>query len=233
MQARISTTLAATALLFALCSLNNGSTLLMPTLQEYVKQRAGEFDQVPAERREELQQLAEYVREQVEAGKPARLTFICTHNSRRSHFAQVWAQTAAAHYGVGGVETYSGGTEATAFNPRAVAALKRAGFTIPDPGEGANPHYKVSFSRDADPLDCFSKVYNQRPNPSGDFCAVMTCSEADRNCPLVEGSARRVAIPYEDPKAFDGTAEETAKYDERCRQIAREMLYVFSRVKPE
>ena len=40
-----------------------------------------------------------------------------------------------------------------------------------------------------------------------------------------------VAIPYEDPKAFDGKPEETAKYNERCKQIATETLYVFSKVK--
>ena len=80
------------------------------------------------------------------------------------------------------------------------------------------------------PLTCFSKVYNQAPNPKEGFCAVMTCSESDKNCPTVEGSAFRVAIPYLDPKEFDNTDKEAQAYDERCRQIAREELYVFSLV---
>ncbi|MCK4776283.1 MAG: protein-tyrosine-phosphatase, partial [Candidatus Krumholzibacteria bacterium] len=63
-----------------------------------------------------------------------------------------------------------------------------------------------------------------------DFCAVMTCSQADKNCPVVVGASMRVAIPYDDPKAFDGTDQEAANYDERCRQISREMLYLFSAV---
>jgi protein-tyrosine-phosphatase len=227
------TTIAAACPLIALLALTDGSHSLMPALQDYLEQRAAEFGEIPTGRKEQLQQVADFVREQVQAGKPARLTFICTHNSRRSHLAQLWAQTAAVHYGITGVETFSGGTEATAFNSRAVAALKRAGFEIPDPPEGANPHYRVSFGKDADPLDCFSKVYSESPNPAADFCAVMTCSEADKKCPLVAGAARRMAIPYDDPKAFDGSPEEAAKYDERCRQIAREMLYVFSRVRPQ
>jgi len=216
--------------LIALLSLTDANPTLMPALHTYCEQRIGEFGEIPAERKDQLQQLADFVRDHVQAGKPARLTFICTHNSRRSHLAQIWAQTAAAYYGIADVETFSGGTEATAFNPRAVAALKRAGFSIPDPAAGTNPHYRVVFANDADPLDCFSKVYSDSPNPTADFCAVMTCSQADKNCPMVNGASRRIAIPYDDPKAFDGTPQESEKYDERCRQIGREMFYLFSRV---
>jgi len=154
--------------------------------------------------------------------------FICTHNSRRSHLSQIWASTAAAYYGVPGVETYSGGTEATAFNPRAVAALKRAGFEISHSATQDNPHYTVRFHDNAPAMECFSKVYKQPPNPTADFCAIMTCAQADKNCPVVRGATLRIGVPYEDPKAFDGTPEEAAKYDERCQQIAREILYVFA-----
>jgi hypothetical protein len=99
-------------------------------LKEYIVARIGEFDQIPAERKEQLRTLALYVRGRVEADLPAKLTFICTHNSRRSHIAQLWAAAGAAYYGVPNVATFSGGTEATAFNPRAVAALERAGFRV-------------------------------------------------------------------------------------------------------
>lgn len=216
--------------LITLLTLTDGNPMLMPALRTYTEQRAGEFSGISPERKEELQQIADFVRQHIQAGTTAKLTFICTHNSRRSHLAQVWAQTAAAYFEIPHVETFSGGTEATAFNPRAVAALKRAGFDIPEPSPGRNPHYQVSFASNAEPLDCFSKVYSESPNPAADFCAVMTCSQADKNCPVVAGAARRVAIPYDDPKANDGTPQESQKYDERCRQIAREMLYLFSRV---
>jgi hypothetical protein len=77
-------------------------------------------------------------------------------------------------------------------------------------------------------LTCFSKSYEDASNPQQGYCAVMTCSHADENCPLIPGAALRISLPFEDPKAFDGTNEETARYDECCRQIAREMLYAFS-----
>jgi len=79
-------------------------------------------------------------------------------------------------------------------------------------------------------MECFSKVYSARPNPTADYCAVMTCSQSDMNCPVVTGASVRIATPFDDPKAFDGTPEEATKFDERCQQIARELLVVFSKV---
>ena len=203
---------------------------MLPKVEQYVQQRSQEFDQIPGERKAQLRKLALYVNARIKSGQPARLTFICTHNSRRSHMSQIWAAVAASHYGLKGVETYSGGTEATAFNPRATAAIERAGLNVEKTDDTRNPRYAVRFSASADPLVCFSKVYSDPPNPKSDFCAVMTCSQADKNCPQVEGSSLRVAIPFEDPKVADGTPEEASKYDERCAQISREMLYVFSQV---
>lgn len=142
---------------------------------------------------------------------------------------QVWAATAAAHHGIDGVRTYSGGTEATAFNPRAVAAMQRAGFAIENPG-GQNPHYLVRFAETGPSMECFSKSYDDPANPGEGFAAIMTCSEADEACPVVLGAALRLPLRYDDPKVADGTSEEAAAYDERCLQIATEMLYLFSRV---
>jgi protein-tyrosine-phosphatase len=203
-------------------------------LRDFIAKRIAEFDAIPVERRETLKKIAHYVLSQRDAGRPIRLTFICTHNSRRSQMSQVLASIAAAHFRVEGVHVFSGGTEATAFNPRAVAALQRAGVKVekqPAVLDGENYQYAVSIPGNNNPLDCFSKVYNQPPNPETDFAAIMTCSEADKNCPAVAGAAARIALPYDDPKAADGTKKETATYDERCAQIAREMLYVFSLVK--
>jgi hypothetical protein len=201
---------------------------LNPPLQKYVEARTAEFDLIPPERKEQLTQIAGYVCSRTKSSQTAKLTFICTHNSRRSHLAQIWAQTAAIHFGVPGVQTFSGGTEATAFNPRAIEALRRAGFDTPihQPPLPGNPRYQMRYHPNAPPLECFSKVYNEDPNPKRDFCALLTCSQADQACPIVEGASLRIALPYDDPKAFDDTPDEALKYDERSQQIAREMLYV-------
>ena len=209
---------------------NARNAQLRPELEAFVAAAMTELELIPTARRATLDGLAHFVAERCRAGERADLIFICTHNSRRSHMAQLWSQAAAHRFGVTGVATYSGGTEATAFNPRAVAALERAGFLIEATTAGANPVYAVRYNADMAPMECFSKVYDQPPNPTEDFCAVMTCGEAEAACPIVFGAEERISLPYDDPKAADGSAEETTVYDERCRHIAREMLYAFSRV---
>jgi hypothetical protein len=209
-----------------------GKETLNPKVASYVAESIKEFDQIPAERKKSLEKLAVYVQSRIDAGQEASLTFICTHNSRRSHLAQVWAQTAACYYGVPSVKCCSGGIQATACNPRTVAALKRAGLEITKTGEDKNPIYGITYSPSQEPVKCFSKIYSDAPNPSNDFGAIMTCDHADKICPVVKGCSLRVAVLYVDPKESDGTPREAAAYDERCRQICREMLYVFSQVKP-
>ncbi|HUE16517.1 MAG TPA: protein-tyrosine-phosphatase [Planctomycetaceae bacterium] len=202
--------------------------VLNEKLQHYVAARVHEFDKIPEQRRADLRKLATYLRDKQMAHQPARLTFICTHNSRRSQICQIWAATAAAYYGRSGVEVYSGGTEVTSFNARAVAALRRAGFVIDEPKTTQNPRFRVRFCAAGPELECFSKFYRDASNPQADFCAVMTCSQADKQCPIVQGAAQRLSVPFDDPKVFDNTAQESRKYDERCEQIARELLFVFS-----
>jgi len=203
-------------------------------LRSYGDEVTRRFAEIPDERRQQLTRIAAYVSDKRAKGETAKITFICTHNSRRSHMSQLWAAAAAAYYGVDRVETYSGGTEATAFNPRAIEALRRAGFRI-EGGEGAavegaNPRYQVHLSEGGPAIEAFSKKYSDAPNPSEGFAAVMTCSQADKACPTVFGAELRVGVAYDDPKVSDDTPDEAATYDGRARQIATEMFYVFSQV---
>lgn len=182
-----------------------------------------------AEHRQRLEQLAEVIRHRLDERKEADVVFVCTHNSRRSHMAQLLGLAAARKNGLAGVRTFSGGTEVTAFNPRAVAALRRVGFQIQD-ADGSNPHHLVRFSPSVDPVEAYSKRFTDAPNPPSGFVVVMTCSQADAACPRVEGASARLAVPYDDPKVADGTPEEAARYDERVAQIGRDMAWVFARV---
>jgi arsenate reductase len=201
---------------------------LLPALARYIERISGESRHLTPERRALLDVLVDYVKARLTADEPVLLNFICTHNSRRSHLGQIWAAAMAHAAGLDGVKAHSGGTEATAFNPRAVAAIERAGFSVEASGED-NPIYRVTFDSDVPPLLCSSKVYDAPENPSSGFAAVMTCTDADRNCPVILG-ATRISLPYRDPKEADDTPQESSRYDERCRQIAAEMHYVFSHV---
>jgi len=202
-----------------------------PELTSYLTEAAARFHTIPSDRKSELAKVADYIRERLSKLEPVKLTFICTHNSRRSHLSQIWAQVASEYYGLVGVETFSGGTEATAFNPRAVAAMRRCGLKIiADEPAASNPRYSVYASDATTPQVCFSKVYGDPPNPSKGYCAIMTCSQADDACPLVMGCELRMPIRYEDPKLADDTEFEGQRYDERSAQICTEMLYMMSLV---
>ncbi|MCY3555364.1 MAG: protein-tyrosine-phosphatase [Gemmatimonadetes bacterium] len=201
-----------------------------PVLNRYFKARLSEFDHIPLDRGKLLDSISTYVAQRVRKDQLARLTFICTHNSRRSQMAQIWAQTAADYFAVPGVSVFSGGTEATAFNPRTLAALIRAGFWIDRGVLEENPVYTVYAGNGLASVRAFSKTYLDPSNPQDGFCAVLTCSSADRDCPVIPSADQRVLVPYEDPKSADGTDRETEVYDERCREICREMAWMFAMV---
>jgi arsenate reductase len=148
--------------------------------------------------------------------------------------SQIWAQTAALYYGLDRVHAYSGGTQATACNCRTVTAMRRAGFTIEDDTRGGdNPVYLVHYADDRPPIRSYSKLYNAEGNPKDGFIALMTCSVADKSCPVVEGAVARYPIHYVDPKLCDDTPEETTAYNERCHEIAREMFYIMAQVRSQ
>lgn len=195
-------------------------------LKSYVDQGKAEFHLISQQRREELTALATEISSK--SSEDLKLIFICTHNSRRSHMAHLWASLAVEIYGTEGVSCYSGGTELTAFNPQAVKAMADAGFKVSTKIPGANPVYLFKFPGLKNGVRVFSKKYTDPPNPGRDFLAVMTCSDADEACPIVAGASSRFAITYDDPKVFDGTPRAEEAYAERCSQISREMLFLFS-----
>ena len=186
---------------------------------------------ISSERKQTLQPLIDYIQTKVANHQEIRLNLICTHNSRRSHLSQVWAQTAATYYGIPNVFCYSGGTEATAMFPMAVKTLVKAGFQIQTIAGGTNPIYAIKFAENTHPIIGFSKTYDDDFNPQSAFAAIMTCSQADGGCPFIAGAELRIPITFEDPKAFDNTPQQAEKYEERSLQIATEMSYVFSQIK--
>jgi len=202
-------------------------------IQAYIEESISDFELIHGDRKKQIEELWDHINQRIDDHGVVKLTFICTHNSRRSHMAQIWAKVSADYYGVKNVFTFSGGTEATAFNPRAVAALERAGFEVMKISEKSNPVYEIKYGRDIEPLKVWSKRYEDSPNPGENFIAVMTCTAAEEACPIVYGASHRLSLTYEDPKHYDNSSHEKEKYDDRCRQIATEMLYCFSLVSSE
>lgn len=201
---------------------------MYPKIKSTCDDLSQQFQTISTERKVLLEKISAYIQLKKDANLPIQLMYVCTHNSRRSHFGQIWAAVAAAHYSVENVNTFSGGTEATAFNINAINALKGIGFDVQAKDETTNPVYEVSFGDELKPTICFSKVYNDEFNPSTNFAAIMTCGDAEENCPFIPGVELRIGTTYNDPKEFDGTELQDQKYKERSLQIALETLYVFS-----
>ena len=193
-------------------------------------QLSQQFESISSDRKVLLEKISSYVQQKKDAKSPIQLIYVCTHNSRRSHFGQIWAAVAAEYFGVNEVSTFSGGTEATAFNPNAIQALRGLGFEITEMDTTLNPKYEVDFGGSKLNI-CFSKVYDDVSNPSTNFAAIMTCGDAEENCPFIPGVELRIGTTYDDPKSFDGTDFQDEKYIERALQIGLETLYVFSKIK--
>lgn len=186
---------------------------------------------VPIPRRDLLKPLIDFIQTKLENDEPVLLNFICTHNSRRSHLSQVWAQTLASFHDLENVACYSGGTEATALYPMVAKTLKAQGFQIQMLSEGNNPIYAIKYDENAPSIIGFSKKFDDAFNPRFGFAAIMTCNSANEACPFVPGAHVRIPITYEDPKVFDQTLQQEEKYLERSIQIATELKYVFSAIK--
>lgn len=204
-------------------------TILFPAIKNVINTL--NFDSISEERKIILQPLIDFMQGKANNNQEIRLNLICTHNSRRSHLSQVWAQTAAAHYNIKNVFCYSGGTEATAMFPMAAKTLAKQGFQIKTIAEGNNPVYAIKYAENEHPVIGFSKTFDDDFNPQSEFAAILTCSSADQGCPFIAGAEKRIPITFEDPKAFDNTPQQAEKYEERSVQIATEMFYVFSQIK--
>ncbi|BAP30879.1 protein tyrosine phosphatase [Chryseobacterium sp. StRB126] len=187
--------------------------------------------EINEDRKAILKPLIDFIQKNLDDKKGIDINFICTHNSRRSHLSQVWAQAASTYFNIPNVTCYSGGTEETAMFPKVAETLMEQGFFIVKISDTENPVYAIKYDEDLHPIIGFSKKYDSVFNPAHGFAAVMTCSQADGGCPFIPGADKRIPITFEDPKISDGTPEQEKVYHERSLQIGAEMLYVFSQIK--
>ncbi|MBX2942707.1 MAG: protein-tyrosine-phosphatase [Cyclobacteriaceae bacterium] len=198
-------------------------------LLEFIKDDI-DINNVSDKRKSILQPLIDFVQLKIDNKQDININFICTHNSRRSHLSQVWAQVAATYFELPNMQCYSGGTEQTALFPKVAETLANQGLNVFKITEGNNPVYGIKFSENDMPVIGFSKKFDDQFNPTASFAAVMTCSQADGGCPFIAGAEKRIPITYEDPKISDNSADQTMVYEQRSAEIATEMFYVFSKI---
>ncbi len=66
-----------------------------------------------------------------------------------------------------------------------------------------NPEYHISIDNDGlYSIITFSKLFDDPSNSAAKFVAIMTCSHADENCPIIPGADLRIPVRYKDPKSI-------------------------------
>ncbi len=213
---------------------------LLSQVRNHAELLATQYEMIDDEHRAAADELAAWLsaRRVAQSEAPINIIVVCTGNSRRSMFGAVMGNIAAAYYGLPNLRFYSGGTSPSAFNSRTIAAMREIGVEIEPTGEEAprgeagdpNPIHRVRWGREMEMLE-FSKKYADTSNPQRDFVALLVCTQADAACPTVRGAAKRLSIPYLDPKDYDGSPFEAAKYAERRDDIGRFMLNVMMQVR--
>ena len=187
------------------------------------------FNLISEDRKKNLVRLAEFIQSEKNENRIAKLIYICIHNSRRSHFGQVAGLTAASFFNHK-VETFSGGTIATKFNQNAINALNHFGYGVSQRTNTENPTIIITHGENIQSIH-FSKAFDDAMNPSQNFAAIMTCSEAEENCPFIPNAKVKIATPYLDPSSSDGTGNESKVYSDKFKEILLDNLFVFSLIK--
>lgn len=200
-------------------------------LENYLNNLQDEMKNITEDRKIVLKKISDFISEKKKKNRIANLIFICTHNSRRSHFSQILAQAIAKYFNIDNVFCYSGGTEATAIYPSVINSLQNIGISFNALNTEKNSIFSIKYDKNSHPIIGFSKCYNSHFNPQSEFAAIMTCNQADTNCPFIPNAEARFSLPFDDPKEYDNTKEEEKKYKERCKDIAIELLYLFSSIK--
>ena len=203
--------------------------MLYPSLFSSIKEL--DISQIQPTRQSHLEEHSKAISNWLNSSNTLNLQFICTHNSRRSHFAQIWAQALAYHFGFQNLQCYSGGTEVTKLNENVIETIEKQGFEVTKLSGGENSIYAIKMGENLPAIVGFSKKYDHRFNPQKDFVAVMTCNHADQNCPIVSGAKERLSLPFDDPKRYDETDHKAQKYAECSIQIATELYFLFSKIK--
>ena len=197
-------------------------------ISKLIPQIAAQEENISSVRKDALGQLADTLSINNKK-EPLQFIFICTHNSRRSIFAEVWAGILADYYQLP-VKAYSGGTEVTAVHQNTLQCLENNGLSIVKQNDQQNAKVQVRYGPNQQ-LTTFSKLSDDPGNPQQNFSAIMLCDNAAENCPFIPNALNRINLTFSDPKRFDHTENKLEKYQETFMQIGRELHFLFRRLK--
>ena len=126
-----------------------------------------------------------------------RVLFLCTGNSARS----IMAEALLRYYAPDRFEVHSAGLEPKGINPYTIRVMNEIGLD-------------VNGGRSKDVMEFLGKVHVGY--------VITVCSNAEERCPIFPFSTQQLHWPFEDPAAFEGSADEKlAKFREVRELIDR------------
>lgn len=180
------------------------------------------------DRIQSIQQIISGINTDLKNNTQSRVCFICTHNSRRSQFSQAWMAVLSQKFSLP-LTVYSAGTEKTACNQRTLDSLLRNGFKLISKSDDVNnPVFHIEH--EGYDVKLSSKTIDDL-NDIPDYLAIMTCGDADENCPYLPAAKHRISLTYKDPKYADDTPMEAEAYDRCCNEIKTELTYILNKLK--
>jgi arsenate reductase len=121
---------------------------LTDTLKQTSESLIKDFEAILEDRKALLDELAIYIKGKLISRKEVNLIFICTHNSRRSHMAQIWARRLLQFTTTSRTSRlFPEAHKKLHLTSMAVNALKKAGFKIKALSEKSNPKYRVKCQK--------------------------------------------------------------------------------------
>ena len=145
------------------------------------------------------------------------IVFICTHNSRRSIFCEVWANILANKY-LKNINFYSAGTERTSIHNEVIKSFSRLGIKTKE--------NTIQIGETSIILK--SKILKELKLDS--FISIFTCGEAEESCPIDRRSQINIPLLFDDPKRYDGLKNERIEYDKTCSLIAKKLNFIIKRI---
>lgn len=126
--------------------------------------------------------------------------FLCTGNTARSQLAEALLR----HYAPARFEVTSAGLEPGVLNPYTVRVLEERGIATSD-----------LYAKGVIPM-LGKRTFHY---------LITVCARAEQNCPVFPGVSYRLAWPFEDPAAFQGSdAEKLEKFREVLGAIEARLL---------
>ena len=200
----------------ALVMTASAQTALIKKLDRYSSTVSQEFDQISANRKEQLTSLADMIISANLKDGNSFLVFTDETNSGVSHIAQAFLQASIAKRGLSKVNIFSAGNTESAIDKQAIALLKSAGFAIEcNTNFKKNPRYLLNYSWSENRIMLFSKKMNNFQIPASNLIVVSLDGNSVSDSPAI---SKRQSISY-------GSVNETT-----LKEIAREMTFIAEKV---